>query len=181
MIGSEIIPDSERFTLSTSAACAAIGMFLCTIPMPPFCATVIAVSCSVTVSIAAESSGMLSVISRVRRVRTSTCSGSTSLAPGTSSTSSKVRPSRRSRSRDVGSLSGWAMPEIKGAARSGQGNSRASSSRSAAGAWSGCSGETANAWRSSNRPSFSHSAPTLRLLFSSSSTWKQRARGSAPT
>ena len=62
VIGSTIMPDSERLTLSTSAACAAIGRFLWTMPMPPFCAMQIAVSCSVTVSIAAETSGMLSAI-----------------------------------------------------------------------------------------------------------------------
>ena len=35
-------------------------MFLWIIPMPPFCAMQMAVSCSVTVSMAAETSGMLS-------------------------------------------------------------------------------------------------------------------------
>ena len=59
------MPDSERLTLSTSPACAANDRFLWMTPMPPFCARQMAVSCSVTVSIAAETSGISSVISRV--------------------------------------------------------------------------------------------------------------------
>ena len=58
VIGSTIMPDSERLTLSTSAAWRAIVRLRCTIPMPPLRAMQIAVSCSVTVSIAAETSGM---------------------------------------------------------------------------------------------------------------------------
>ena len=46
--------------------------------MPPCCAMAIAIGASVTVSMAAEISGMPSSISRVSRVRTSTCAGSTS-------------------------------------------------------------------------------------------------------
>ena len=62
--------------------------------MPPSCAMTIAMSASVTVSIAADSTGMLRVMPRVRRVRGSAWLGNTSEAPGTSSTSSKVRPRR---------------------------------------------------------------------------------------
>ena len=64
--------------------------------MPPACAMAIAMRASVTVSIAALISGMLSAIVEVSRVRVSACAGSTSEAPGTSSTSSKVRASRSS-------------------------------------------------------------------------------------
>ncbi len=94
VIGSTIMPDSERFTLSTSAACASIDRLRCTMPMPPFCAMQIAVRCSVTVSIAAEASGMESEISRVNCVETSVRAGTTSEAAGTRRTSSNVRPSR---------------------------------------------------------------------------------------
>ena len=62
-----IIPLSLRFTRSTSAACRSIDMFLCSTPMPPARAIAIAISDSVTVSIAAETSGMLSSIPRVNR------------------------------------------------------------------------------------------------------------------
>ena len=48
---------------------------------------------SVTVSMADEIRGMLSDISRVNCVRTSTCPGITSEAPGSSKTSSKVTAS----------------------------------------------------------------------------------------
>ena len=75
VIGSTIMPDSERLTLSTSAACASIGRLRCTMPMPPFCAMQIAVRCSVTVSIAADTSGIESAISRVNCVETSTSGG----------------------------------------------------------------------------------------------------------
>ena len=43
-----------------SAAWAAMSMFLCRIPMPPSCAMAIAMRASVTVSMAAETSGTLS-------------------------------------------------------------------------------------------------------------------------
>ena len=63
-------------------------------PMPPACAIAIARPASVTVSMAAERSGMPSSTVLVRRVRVSTCPGRTSEAAGTSRTSSKVRASR---------------------------------------------------------------------------------------
>src|SRR5229473_4072909 len=49
---------------------------------------------SVTVSIAADTSGTLIFSFRVKFVRVSTSAGSTELLPGTSKTSSNVRPSR---------------------------------------------------------------------------------------
>ena len=61
--------------------------------MPPSCAIAIAMSASVTVSIAEDRIGMLSGISRVRKVRVSAWLGSTSDSSGCSRTSSKVRPS----------------------------------------------------------------------------------------
>ena len=91
--GSTIIPDSERLTLSTSAAWAAIVMFLWMKPIPPSWASAIARWASVTVSMAAETIGILSVISFVSRVVTSTCDGSTSDRCGTSRTSSNVSAS----------------------------------------------------------------------------------------
>ena len=51
--------------------------FLWITPMPPFCAIAMAIGASVTVSIAAEISGMLSQMLRVRRVRMSVWPGST--------------------------------------------------------------------------------------------------------
>ena len=48
-------------------------------PIPPIRAITIAVSASVTVSIAADNSGVLSEMPRVRRVETSTSLGSVSL------------------------------------------------------------------------------------------------------
>ena len=60
--------------------------------MPPALAIAIAIGVSVTVSIALETSGILSVMRRVKRVFKLTRSGVTSLYAGSSSTSSKVRP-----------------------------------------------------------------------------------------
>src|SRR5678816_1606375 len=62
--------------------------------MPPACAMAMARPASVTVSMAADTSGMPSSTVLVRRVRVSTWPGRTSEAPGTSNTSSKVRASR---------------------------------------------------------------------------------------
>ena len=90
VIGSTIMPLSDRFTRSTSDACSSIDRFLWMTPMPPCCAIAIASRDSVTVSIAALASGTFSRMLRVRRVLTSTWVGSTSECRGTSSTSSKV-------------------------------------------------------------------------------------------
>ncbi len=73
--GSRIMPLSARLTLSTSRPCSSGVKFLCTMPSPPSRAIVTAARHSVTVSIALERMGMLSVSSRVRRVRTSASAG----------------------------------------------------------------------------------------------------------
>src|SRR5881396_758141 len=91
VIGCRIIPDSLRFTLSTSAAWRSTGMFLWITPMPPSRAMAIAISDSVTVSIAADTSGMLRAMPRVKRERTSTLRGCTLESRGTSKMSSNVR------------------------------------------------------------------------------------------
>ena len=61
--------------------------------MPPSWARAMARGASVTVSMAAETMGVLSAIVRVSRVETSTWAGRTSDFWGTSRTSSKVRAS----------------------------------------------------------------------------------------
>ena len=70
--GSVMTPFSERFTLSTSSACASIDIFLWIIPIPPCLAMAIAMRCSVTVSIPALIKGMFSLIVFVRYVVKST-------------------------------------------------------------------------------------------------------------
>ena len=85
-----IIPLSLRFTRSTSAACRSIDMFLCSTPMPPERAMAIAMSASVTVSMAAATNGMLSGMVRVKRLTIETSRGCTLECRGTSSTSSNV-------------------------------------------------------------------------------------------
>ena len=70
--GSVMTPFSERFTLSTSSACASMDIFLWIIPIPPCLAIAIAILCSVTVSIPALISGMFSLIFFVNQVVTST-------------------------------------------------------------------------------------------------------------
>ena len=64
--GSVIIPDSERLTTSTWAAWSSIDRLRCSTPIPPLRAMAMAISDSVTVSIAAEIAGTFMVISRVR-------------------------------------------------------------------------------------------------------------------
>ncbi len=85
------MPLSDRFTRSTSDAWSSIERFLWITPMAPCCAMAMAISLSVTVSMAAESSGTLSVMCFVSRVLTSTCAGSTVEWRGTRRMSSKVR------------------------------------------------------------------------------------------
>ena len=77
--GSTIIPLSLRFTLSISPACCSIVRFRWTTPIPPCCAIAIASRDSVTVSMAADISGVFSVIRLVSRVCVLTCVGTTSL------------------------------------------------------------------------------------------------------
>ena len=62
-------------------------------PMPPACAMAIAMAASVTVSIAADISGMPSSMVRVSRVRVSVWLGRTAEAAGFRRTSSKVSAS----------------------------------------------------------------------------------------
>src|SRR5258705_6960178 len=91
VIGLTIMPLSDRFTRSTSDACSSIDRFLWITPRPPCCAIAIASADSVTVSMAALTSGTFSRMLRVRRVETSTCVGRTVECCGTRRTSSKVR------------------------------------------------------------------------------------------
>jgi hypothetical protein len=95
--GSRSTPDSYRLTLATSAACCFGVRFLCTKPMPPSWASAIARRASVTVSIAAETSGRLRRMLREREVARLVSRGRTLDRAGTSNTSSKVSalPRRR--------------------------------------------------------------------------------------
>ena len=79
VIGSVIMPDSERLTRSTSAACVRGSRFLWITPRPPSRATAMAMSASVTVSMAADRNGICSRIVRVRFVPVSTSLGVISL------------------------------------------------------------------------------------------------------
>ena len=88
--GSLTMPLSWRFTLETALACISGVMFLWMMPMPPSCAIEMAKRASVTVSIAAESKGRLSVMLRVSLVWSLTSRGSTVECAGTNKTSSKV-------------------------------------------------------------------------------------------
>ena len=78
VIGAMIMPDSDFFTFSTSSLCSAMLMFLCTTPTPPLRAREMAMRDSVTVSMAALTRGMLSLISGVSHDETSAASGRTS-------------------------------------------------------------------------------------------------------
>ncbi len=88
--GSLTTPDSKRLTIATSAAWRAAGMFLWMMPSPPSCAMVMASRASVTVSMAADTSGMLSAMDFVRRVARLTSRGTTREWAGTRRTSSNV-------------------------------------------------------------------------------------------
>ena len=90
VIGSFTTPLSKRLTLETSAAWARGAMFLWTMPMPPSCARAIARRASVTVSMAADTSGMLSWMARVSRLLRLTSRGRTVEWAGRMETSSKV-------------------------------------------------------------------------------------------
>ena len=78
VIGSKIIPLSERFTFLTSADWSEIDMFLWRTPIPPSLAIAMAIFASVTVSIAAETMGILSFIFLENWVETFTWCGSMS-------------------------------------------------------------------------------------------------------
>ena len=93
--GLTTMPDSNFLTWRTCAACSSGSRLRWMTPMPPACAMAMAILASVTVSMAEAMIGILSEISRVRRVRISASDGSTSDNPGVSRTSSKVSASRR--------------------------------------------------------------------------------------
>ena len=78
VIGSAMTPLSNFFTARTCRACSCAVMFLWMMPMPPACAMPIASRASVTVSMAEDTKGMLSAISRVRRESSRVSRGSTS-------------------------------------------------------------------------------------------------------
>jgi hypothetical protein len=78
VIGFLMTPASNFLTRSTSAAWRSVGMFLWMMPMPPCSASVMARRDSVTVSMAADSSGMRSRMPRVTCVPRSTSRGRTS-------------------------------------------------------------------------------------------------------
>ena len=88
VIGSVTMPDSERFTRSTWLTWSSMERLRCSTPTPPWRAMAMAMRASVTLSIAADSSGMLTRTLREMRDEVSTALGSTSDAPGSSSTSS---------------------------------------------------------------------------------------------
>jgi hypothetical protein len=90
VIGSRNTPDSNRFDLGHLGGLRLGSRFLWTIPIPPSCAIAIARRASVTVSIAADTSGMFSSSFRVRRVFRETSLGRTREWAGRSRTSSKV-------------------------------------------------------------------------------------------
>src|SRR5688572_5202110 len=104
VIGFRIIPLSDRFTRSTSPAWSSGARFLWMIPIPPSRAIWMAMADSVTVSMAADRSGMRSSMPRVRRDETSVSFGWTSEWPGTSNTSSKVSASLTMRAADEGGM-----------------------------------------------------------------------------
>ena len=59
VMGLTTIPLSKRLTARTAAHCSSTERLRCSTPMPPICAITIAMSASVTVSIAEEMTGML--------------------------------------------------------------------------------------------------------------------------
>lgn len=91
--GSVTMPFSERLTRSTCSACSWTDRLRCSTPRPPWRAIAMAIRLSVTVSMAADSSGMRTSMLRVSRLVVSASEGMTSVSPGRRSTSSKVRPS----------------------------------------------------------------------------------------
>ena len=88
--GLMMIPLSLRFTMSTCIAWRSMDMFLCSTPIPPARAIAMAISASVTVSIAADTSGTFSSILRVNHDRVDTSLGCVMEWRGASRTSSNV-------------------------------------------------------------------------------------------
>ena len=94
VIGSSIIPASERLTTSTWCAWSSMDRLRWMMPSPPCRAIATAIRDSVTVSIGEETRGTWTVIRFDTRDDVVTWEGMTSLSAGCSSTSSKVSPSR---------------------------------------------------------------------------------------
>src|SRR3954454_17767108 len=115
--GSEIIPDSERLTRVTCWAWSWIERLRGRMPMPPRRAMAIAIRESVTVSMALDMSGMATDSYRVRPELVSTSHGMTSVSPGSSSTSSKVRPRAAN---GAGTSAGTLIHQFYGLARGRQ-------------------------------------------------------------
>jgi hypothetical protein len=93
VIGSSIIPASDRLTTSTWWAWSSIDRLRWMMPSPPWRAIATAIRASVTVSIGEEISGTLTVIRFETREAVATWDGMTSLSAGCNKTSSNVRPS----------------------------------------------------------------------------------------
>ena len=72
------MPLSDRFTRRTSAACSAMVMFLWMTPIPPWRAMAMAIALPVTVSMAAEMTGVFRVMFREKLLASWTSRGSTS-------------------------------------------------------------------------------------------------------
>ena len=86
--GSVTMPDSERLTRRTCWAWSSMDRLRWRMPIPPWRAMAIAISDSVTVSMAADSRGTDSWMRLVRREAVSTSEGTTSVSLGSRSTSS---------------------------------------------------------------------------------------------
>ena len=96
VIGLTTMPDSNRFTCRTAAVCCSMVRLRCNTPIPPICAMTIAMSDSVTVSMAEERIGIFRPMSLEMLVLVSAWLGTISDAAGRSRTSSNVSPSRMS-------------------------------------------------------------------------------------
>ena len=93
-IGLITMPLSKRFTWRTWSACSSTVRLRWMTPMPPAWAMAMARRFSVTVSMAEDTRGMFRTILRVSRLWVLASVGMTADGPGSSKTSSKVRPSR---------------------------------------------------------------------------------------
>ena len=86
--GSRMTPFALRLTVSTSRTCRSTERLLWTMPIPPCWASATARRASVTVSIAALETGIMSSTPRQKRVLVEASRGSTAECWGTSRTSS---------------------------------------------------------------------------------------------
>src|SRR3546814_8651739 len=96
VMGLTTIPDSKRFTARTASACSSTERLRLRTPSPPSCAITIAMSASVTVSMAEERIGILRPISLVTRVRVSAWLGRTSDSPRSEEHTSELQSLMRS-------------------------------------------------------------------------------------